>query len=379
MMEVLLIVFFVSAIVYALFIIWCTTGWSKIKIFEPGGDYTTFVSIIIPARNEEAAIGNCLKDLFNQNYPKDLFEIILADDDSKDNTVAVAESERKKFPDHQFKITRMHEDDAHSLFKKKAITSAIEIAKRELIITTDADCRMGNKWLSTVVSYFEKYSPQMISAPVCFRNGGSLFEKIQSLELMGLIGIGAAGISNGNPVMCNGANLAYTKNIFKEVNGFADEINSASGDDTQLMLKIAKRDKRSIHFLKSPEAIVYSSPKDSLGELYHQRKRWASKIPAKMSAFTVLIALVAYLLHLGLGATFVASFFSPSFFLVFLSVFLFKCLTEFLFLYSLASFFQREKLLWLFLPAQFFYMFYIVIIGAVAPFGSYRWKGRKVK
>jgi len=60
----------------------------------------------------------------------------------------------------------------------------------------------------------------MIAGPVCIHNEKNLLEKFQLLEFAGLIGIGAGAMANGKPVMCNGANLAYTKKIFNDVNGF---------------------------------------------------------------------------------------------------------------------------------------------------------------
>jgi len=69
-----------------------TYQWSKVsKSVTPTADHK-FVSIIIVARNEEQAILACLHSITTNNYPKEHYEIILMDDHSEDNTVALAES-----------------------------------------------------------------------------------------------------------------------------------------------------------------------------------------------------------------------------------------------------------------------------------------------
>ncbi len=374
------IVLLILTLIYGGFITWCLSGWRKLKTFNSSSTILrTRVSVILPARNEEYAIEGCLVDLLSQNYPQELFEVIVVDDHSTDRTAEVVRGVIVKFPRHRIRLLTNDDEQGNVLYKKQAIEKAIRTADGELIVTTDADCRMPGAWLSAIVSYYERENPDMIAAPVCFHSEKNSFEKIQCLEFIGLIGIGAGAISNKVAVMCNGANLTYTKKIFFEVNGFADNAATASGDDTQLMLKIAKRDSSKIHFLKSKDAIVYTNAAGSLNELIQQRKRWASKISAKMSLFTLVIAGVAWLLHAGLLMLFVASFFSHSVIPVFLFIFVLKSIFECIFLYHLVSFFNRKKLIWLLLPAQLIYMIYISVIGTVSPFTSYSWKGREIK
>lgn len=379
MMNIFSVALLFLSLIYAAFICWCFVGWRKLQIHQQSsGDFKTFVSVIVPARNEEKNIEDCLNDILNQNYPKEFFEIIVVDDHSTDRTSEIISDFILKFPKHKISLLN-NESKTGTLYKKQAITTAVEKANGELIITTDADCRMLVNWISAFVSYYEKEKPFMISAPVCFCHEKNAFEKFQSIEFSGLIGIGAGSISNRQPIMCNGANLAYTKKIFQEVNGFTDESQTASGDDTQLMLKIAKINSSKINFLKSHDAVVYTSAMSSVKDLFHQRKRWASKIPTKMNAATLFFSFIAYFLHLGLLVLLIASMFNHSILLIFLLIFLLKIIPEFIFLLDVNSFFRKKNLLWLFLPAQIVYMVYISFIGAVAPFGSYQWKERKIK
>src|SRR5690606_9368629 len=114
---------------------------------------------------------------------------------------------------------------------KYAITKAIELASGEIIVTTDADCRMGANWIRTIMAYFDKHDSYLVSSPVAYSEEKSRFERLQTLEFLYLIGLGAAGIGNGNPTTCNGANLAYRRDVFFEMGGFKGSDNLASGDD----------------------------------------------------------------------------------------------------------------------------------------------------
>ncbi len=368
---------------YVLMILGFIAGWLRLKVFNKiVNPFSTFVSIIIPARNEEDTILQCIKDIEKQDFPKELVEVIVVNDNSTDGTSQNVKEYIKgisTLPHVDTKIIDLIEDENTNAFKKKAILKGIQQAKGELIITTDADCRMNNLWLPTLVSYYEQYHPKFISAPVSNHEEKNWFGKFQTLEFLGLIGIGAGGIKNAVPTMCNGANIAYTKEVFFEVNGFDDISNLASGDDTFLMLKIAKKYKEEIHFIKSFDAIVYTTPKDTFSEFVEQRKRWASKGTKYNSKKVILIGALTYLFNFLILASGVFSIFYNTFVFVFMTVFIAKITVEFIFLYLITSFFKRRELLLYFFQEQLLYIFYVVWIGAEGSFSKYTWKGRAVK
>jgi len=366
---------------YSLFLVWCWWGWQGIKEADApplAGLIKTKVSIIIPARNEEENIGFLLEDLIVQKLPLDFFEVIIVNDHSTDLTVEIVNQFILNHGSNNVRLLDLSLNHPHSVFKKSAITEAINISKGELIITTDADCRVGEHWLSSIVNFYEVNNSLMISSPVKFSSEKTWFEKIQSLEFMGLIAIGAGAISNRHPLLCNGANLAFTKEAFDKVNGYSDKNALSTGDDIQLLLKIARLDKSRIHFLKSSEAIVTTTAKSQWKDLFHQKKRWASKIPYQMNGLGVSIAVVAYLLNAGLliGLGLILMGYDLKIFMV---AFLLKISSEFLLLNSVAGFIKKRKLLWLLLPAQIYYCIYIVIIGVASLFGTYEWKGRRTR
>ena len=88
--------------------------------------------------------------------------------------------------DKTFRLIQLKEHGMQT-YKKYAIAKGIESARGQLIITTDADCRFSPKWISSIVQQYEDSNVSMIAAPVCFHNEQTIFEKIQSLEFMGLV------------------------------------------------------------------------------------------------------------------------------------------------------------------------------------------------
>lgn len=372
--------FILLTFLYVALISYYAYGWMRLKNFSSASYssvFSTKVSVIIPVRNEESTIAHCLHALFRQDFPKELLEIIVVDDNSTDSTMQQLQWLSNEYP---FKIIQLKEDNVTTAFKKKAITTAIEQAIGELIITTDADCSMGERWLSEIVGYYETYKPKMLVAPVGFHKEKTIFEKFQTLEFLTLIGITAAAIRHKMPIMCNGANLAYQRKVFFEVGGFNFVNHIASGDDVFLMLKIAKQNPSDIHFLKSRDAIVYTEAQKTMHAFVQQRKRWASKSTKYKNISIPFIALVIYLFNFSLPICFASAliFRDIELMQLFLFQFFFKVIIDGVFIFSVLPFFKRNDLFSLFLPAQIFYIPYIVIIGTIAPFGQYQWKGRKV-
>lgn len=380
-MEELCLITLILSILYAAFLFWCIAGWLRLKEVTPGnGDAIPAVpvSVIIPARNEEENILHCLSDFPGMDYPAGSFELIVVDDHSADATSQVVEKFIREFPSIKIRLLKMQDGSGTKIFKKQSISEAVKLASGELIITTDADCRRGRDWLRILAQTYHEQKPEMISAPVLYENEKGWFEKIQSLEFLGLMAIGASSIANRRPFLCNGANLAFTKKVFLEVGGYQSKNNYASGDDTQLMLKVASHGSGRIIFVRSGKAAVTTTAKGSLKEMLSQRNRWASKIPRQMGLFTFFIAAVAYFLHAGLLVSAISVICGGPLYYLAIPLFI-KIIPEFMLLAVAAYFYKKSDLLYLFLPAQVIYPLYISLVGISSLAGSYEWKGRKAK
>jgi len=334
------------------------------------------VAVIVAARNEENGIGACLEALLAQTY-RGKVSIIVVDDHSDDRTLVILSEYARKYP--QLSVL-----NAEGTGKKAAILKGIGSTDAELIITTDADCVMGGDWIESIVAFYEASEAAMVVAPVAFANEGSVFEKMQSLELMALMGSTCGSLHFNRAILCNGANLAYRRDAFYEVKGFEGIDAQPSGDDVLLMYKIGRRYKGGVKFLKRSEAIVYTPAKRTLREFSEQRKRWASKPFSAFNSETKAVSLVVYLFCLLLILMGVLSAFASvksavcqPFFQICLILTGIKCVFDFLLLFLAASFFRKKHYLYLFLPEQFMYVFYVVLAGLFGNRGRFEWKGRK--
>ncbi len=351
-------------------------GWARLKrpVLNSTAPFTK-VTVMIAARNEEERIRYTIDDLLAQDYPKHLTEIIMVDDHSTDKTAQIIRS----YEDRGIKLLQLNEDKPLNSYKKKAIARAIDLSTGTLMVATDADCRMGPKWLSTIVNYYETNDPVMISSPVAYFEERSLFEYLQTLEFSYLIGIGASFIGNGRASTCNGANFAYRKDVFYEVGGFKGIDDLASGDDELLLQKVAVLYPGRIGFLKSDEAIVYTHAKHTLKEFLQQRRRWASKSTKYKDKKVVALAVCIWLFNASLLINGALSFYDFYFFKVFAVQFLMKYIFEVAFLLPITSFFKRAKLVGLLLLLSPMHIIYFVYIGLLGNTRKYVWKGRVVR
>lgn len=361
--------------VYSLLIIYYRQSWKAIPDFKATEKDDTKISVIIPARNEEDNIGRLLDALQKQSYSAALIEVIVIDDHSTDNTADIVQQYRF------VKLIHLKEDGINS-YKKKAIETGIAAATGELIVTTDADCIPSTEWLLTIAFFYKKTNAAFIAAPVVIDCGLSAVQIFQSLDFMVLQGITGASVYKKIHSMCNGANLAYEKKVFYEVGGFAGIDSIASGDDMLLMHKIWKKYPDRVHYLKSKDVIVATQAVNSWSAFFNQRIRWASKADKYDDKRIFIVLLLVYLFNISLLVLPIAAIFinfSFSILYWWLLLLVSKTTIELFFLYPVAVFFSKTKLLWLFPLFQSVHILYTIIAGFLGKFGTYTWKGRKVK
>lgn len=361
-------------VLYSILITYYWLGWRSFADFRvEDKTYNTSVSVIIPARNEENNIGPLLKALEQQSYPGHLFEVIVVDDHSIDRTREIVQ----QFPG--VILMQLKNDEINS-YKKKAIEEGIAGAKNSFIVTTDADCLPSQLWLSSMASFKQENNSVFIAAPVLYNTQKkNLLTVFQTLDFLVLQGITAVSVQKNFFSMCNGANLGYEKQAFYEVAGFAAIDRIASGDDMLLMQKISKRFPRKVHYLKSKQAIVTTEPAGSWKEFFNQRLRWASKARHYGDGNIFLVELLVYLFNLSFLMLSVASAWNYRFLFWLLGLWLAKTIVEFPFVHSVASWFSQRSLLKWFFLFQPLHIVYTILVGFLAQFLKYEWKGRRIR
>jgi len=342
------------------------------------------ITVIIPVRNEAANIISLLQDLEKQSYPPEKFEVIVADDDSTDDTLPLLKDFQKQTT-IRLLINQLPLKTNNTSPKKRAIDSSIQLASGELIVTTDGDCRVAENWLEVIANYQAETGAYLVSSPVTFIIDSNsffsrLWQQIQTIEFSSLIGSGACAMLIGKPNMCNGANLAYLKSVFKEVGGFTGNENLASGDDEFLMHKVAARYPDKVRFLKHQRAIVETQAHQSLQSFYYQRKRWASKWRHYNNPVTTALAVFIFLANFSVILTtglYLFHAITPENALLILFL---KFSAELLFLMLVLSFLNKKTLIWLIPMVQLIYPFYVSFFGLIAQGkNEYIWKGRKLQ
>ncbi len=327
----------------------------------------TKLTIIIPVRNEQDNIQNLLQDLNRQTYPFKNFEVIIANDGSSDDTERMVLA-FQEVAQYDLRLLNILNDNGLSP-KKRAIQKSIEISSGKLIITTDGDCRVSENWLTSIENIYKKNDAKLISSAVTFTDEKSLWNTFQIIEFASLIGSGACSMFLKKPNMCNGANIAYTREVFEEVNGFQGNEHLASGDDEFLMHKIANIYPEKIIFNIDQNAIVQTKSQPDFNQFYHQRKRWASKWKHYKDWKVGALAIYIFVVNLGM----IYSIFTQDFFNLFL-----KCLPEFVFLFLVIRYFGHKYKIKYIPLVQIIYPFYVIFFGLLAQRKGFNWKGRKL-
>lgn len=333
------------------------------------------VAVIVPVRNEEQHIESLLRDLEGQHYPARLFEVIVANDGSTDQTAAKVCAMIGQVS-YRLRLLQVENPDRIAP-KKRAITQALQATQQSLIVCTDGDCRVPAGWLGAVVEKHLQSNAQFVSGMVSFHPPTSIIQHLLTVEFASLVGAGGMCMQMGFPNMCNGANMAFTKKAFEEVEGYAGVAHIASGDDEFLMHKIAAKYPQQVSFLKSPAALVSTAPPTDLPTFFNQRKRWASKWnhyqQKSITAMAIFIFAVntAWLLCLAMAA---AGYITNANFLILSGL---KLIPEGIFLgLVLLHLRKTSSILWIPLT-QLVYPFYVSLFGLVAQGKEFEWKGRK--
>ncbi|MCK0114576.1 glycosyltransferase family 2 protein [Gelidibacter sp. F63206] len=367
-------------LIYVILIMGFSLGFDRIKTFELGQmKPLTRFSVIIPFRNEEKMLPALLASIAALNYPKDYFEIIFVDDDSEDLSVHLINS-ILTIPESTPMDFRVIKNIIISNSPKKdAINLAISKAKYDWIVTTDADCVLPKYWLESFDEFIQEQQPDFIVAPITYANCKGFLHNFQLLDVLSLQGATIGGFGIKKPFLCNGANLAYKKELFKILNGFQGNSEIASGDDVFLLEKATAQNASKVHYLKCQEAIVYTSALNSWADLIQQRVRWAAKSTVYKNYFGRLVGLIVLsqnALLVGLIVLSLTGVLKPQ---PLLYIFIIKFGIDLSLISKATHFFNQRIHLKHLLLSSLCYPFFGVYVTLLSVFKDFRWKERSYK
>ncbi|MDR3328024.1 MAG: glycosyltransferase [Prevotellaceae bacterium] len=350
--------------IYIIFILICAFFWLGTKPFQPRKTKKNVsLSLVVCCKNEEKSLPLLLSSIEAQIA--DIKNIIFANDKSDDLTLDILNSFSEKYANVKV-IT------ANGTGKKNALRQAIQLSDNEYILCIDADCVVPKNYFLLVNNFLSENQPDLMIGGVKYVNTDVLFKKLQALEFSSLIASGAGAALARFPIMCNGANLAFRREVWQQAqNHLFDE--ELSGDDV-FLLHFVKKIKGKIMFLKAKEGFTWTFPADSCRKFLDQRKRWASKSPSYTDWQTILAAITVFLINLEIITLGIISVFIPFIKWIFIAMFCFKIIIDSVLLIPFLIFSDQKKLTPLIPLLSIIYPFYIAVVPVLGIFGKFGWK-----
>ena len=273
-MEIIVYIFLLIYFLrFALIFIGKLLELSKVKkIFNIENKFDEFISVIIPARNEEKNIEKAILSVANCDYDKSKYEIIIVNDRSTDRTQEIVEQLIKQIPN--LKLLNLTEElkDTNLKGKAGALQAGIDFSKGELILLTDADCQVNPNWIEFYARIFSKEEIGLVLSYSTI-DGPRIFDKIQGIEWLYLHTMALAGIGLNYPLGGYGNNMGFRRKAFESVGGYK-KIKFSVTEDFALIKAIFNA-RWKLHHIMSKNTEVSTYPEPTFLSYLEQHRRWA--------------------------------------------------------------------------------------------------------
>ena len=381
--DVVAAVLALCAAVYVAGLLWF--AWGALRPRRPpppSGPGAPSVAVVVAARDEAAAVESCLEALGAQSYPSGRCEVILVDDGSSDGTGDLARAAARRLPEGGPSVRvldgRARYGSAGS--KKAALSLGIDESDAELILTTDADCRVPATWVAAMAGAFAADVGAVVGFSQIGRPGAlkGLLARWEALDFLQLMTAAAGSCALGHPMAASGQSLGFRRAAYDEVGGYASILHRVSGDDVLLLQLIRRAGRWRVAFCDDPGSHVVHPPSPGFGGFLSQRLRWASNAPCQGRLDPAFFACILGTFGLSAGLTispvlWAAGLLSPAFIV---SLWLAKAGAELALGLVGAARFRRGDLLWLFPLWALLHPAYTAVVGGLGSLGFFRWKGR---
>jgi len=361
----------ISCLFYTGLVLRMFHAFSHMKTGEAKFEKLPSVSVLVSARNEEANIEKLLQTMLAQDYEGD-WDLWIADDRSTDNTLNILKSFAQKHPG-KINVLAIESVPDGASPKKQAISKLVEASKGELLLLTDADCRIPKTWISHTVKEFEPGIDFIAghSYIELDKNSNALLH-MQAVETMSYRIAGTAGLALHMPLTSTGNNLAYRRSFFEGVHGFENVTHIQSGDDDLLMQKAANKPS-CMHYCIAPETFIATDGKETFKGLWEQRKRWASKT-IHYTPRTLCILGGIFIFFLFLTASIFAGIANPRIWIAAGIAFIIKVIADLLLFRRGLRVFEQEQLFKWFIPVEILHAPFTVLAVLFGVLGKFQWK-----
>ena len=305
MVELLTIVIYLSiyvGLVSTTFYILSFLAYQKKKRALYTDDELPFVSVILPAYNEEKSIAKTIRSVSKSDYPR--FEVIVVDDGSRDNTLKIA----RKFQSKRVRV--FHKKNGG---KGTALNFGIKKTKGEIIFSMDADTTVDSQSMKRMVRFFKDERVMSVTPSIVIDKPKNILQRIQHVEYAMGIFLRKAFASLEAIYVAPGAFSAYRKSFFDKYGGY-DEENIT--EDLELTLRIQYH---GYHIENCPEAPAYTTAPRTFKALTIQRRRWYFGLIKNLWNYRRIISLK----YGDLGSFVIPTAIVSIFFSVFITIYLF--------------------------------------------------------
>ncbi|MBA4311126.1 MAG: glycosyl transferase [Chlorobiaceae bacterium] len=363
------IILFTAVGIYLIELIILRIGIWKADHIPKNLRYEPFVTVMVAARDEEDFIGDCISSILNIDYPQNKIEIIIVNDSSTDKTPQIVQSFINA--GHNLIMLTTAAGNGNLRGKTNAIAQGMKIAKGELVLFTDADCRVPPTWVKETVKYFS--ADTGIVGGFTLLSANNPFEGIQALDWLFLFSLASATSGLKIPLTAIGNNLAVRMQAYKEVGGY-ENIPFSVTEDYALVQAIIQRTKYKLQFPIESNCLVHSSACKNWGQLYRQKKRWGvGGIDMVLRGYLIMF--------IGWMAKFLLLI---SFFLLnaqtAVAAFVLTGIGEMLFLEKILRRFKVRKYTLFAVPFLLYFLIYVLVIPFIAFLSrSVVWKKRNLK
>ncbi|MBO0356434.1 glycosyltransferase [Hymenobacter sp. BT186] len=227
------------------------------------------VSILIAARNEEAAIARCLTAIRQLNYPAHLLEVLLGDDASTDATSALAARTMQGFAG-SFSIVPVQETLGLARGKANVLAHLTRAASSNYFFITDADIAVPPTWIQGMLAHAAPGVGTITGLTLV--DGPRLFDKLQGLDWLMSLGLVQVVSDLGRPVTAMGNNMLVTRAAYEAIGGY--EALPFSVTEDYALFQATIRQGFGYRIIFRPEVLAVSLPMRTLSNLLQQRRRW---------------------------------------------------------------------------------------------------------
>ena len=325
------------------------------------------LTILVAARNEEVVLEGCLEALKRQDYEGD-WEVVLVNDRSEDGTAAIGATWMNQWD--RLRTVRAPDKPTFACPKKSALAVGIALAKGEILLFTDADCRPPADWARRTAACFMP-DVGLVAGHAHTLEGSSLIQRVLSVENSAVGALGAGSFAQGHPLSCTGRNIAYRKSVYESVGGFAPIGHMLGGDDVYFMRLVAKAGLWKMVW--NPDVMVESLPASSCWSAVVQQKMRHAAKGGHYQGPALLLVIAVYAFHFGLAAALFGFCLGASGLDVLWPIWSVRWAVDALLLHRMR---QGNFGSWLpFFPlVEVLYIPYVVLMAPAGRLGLFRWK-----